>query len=85
MPFNVYVAGHTDAFIWPKQSLDLPDGEPRFLLGFLPLDFAGKSRAEQEREGEAARQQVLTALSITNHALNHLNQQLAAHRRDREK
>lgn len=44
-----------------------------------------RRRAEQEREGEAARQQVLTALSITNHALNHLNQQLAAHRRDREK
>jgi len=44
------LAGHTDAFIWPKQSLDLSDGEPRFLLGFLPLDFASKSRTEQERE-----------------------------------
>jgi len=47
------LAGHTDAFIWPKQSLDLPDGEPRFILGFLPLDFANKSNDEQEREAIA--------------------------------
>jgi len=39
---------------------------------------------EQRREGEAARQQVLTALRITNHALNHMNQQLAAHDRAEE-
>ena len=31
---------------------------------------------------EAARQQVLTALRITSHALNQMNMQLAAHRRD---
>jgi hypothetical protein len=36
---------------------------------------------EQQRKGEAARQQVLTALRITNHALDHMNQQLAAHGR----
>ncbi|MGP8175508.1 MAG: hypothetical protein ACLP7O_13305 [Terracidiphilus sp.] len=36
-------------------------------------------RAEQQRKGEAARQQVLTALRITGRALNHMNQQLAAH------
>ncbi len=47
------LAGHTNAFIWPKQSIDLPDGEPRFILGFLPLDFASKSNAEQEREAVA--------------------------------
>jgi hypothetical protein len=34
---------------------------------------------EQQRKGEAARQQVLTALRITNHALNQMNSQLAAH------
>lgn len=37
--------------------------------------------AEERRKGEAARQQVLTALRITNHALNHMNKQFAAHRR----
>jgi hypothetical protein len=35
---------------------------------------------EEQRKGEAARQQVLTALRITNHALDHMNTQLAAHR-----
>ena len=34
---------------------------------------------EEQRQGEAARQQVLIALRLTSHALNHMNQQLAAH------
>jgi len=33
---------------------------------------------DQQRKGEAARQQVLTALRITNHALNEMNARLAA-------
>ncbi len=36
---------------------------------------------EERRKGEAACQQVLNALRITNHALNHMNHQLAAHNR----
>lgn len=36
---------------------------------------------EERRKGEAAREQVLIALRITGHALNHMNQQLAAHGR----
>ncbi len=39
-------------------------------------------RAEQRRKGEAARQQVLTALRITNHALNEMNARLASHDRN---
>ena len=39
---------------------------------------------EEQRKGEAARQQVLTALRITNHALNQIKAQLAEHDRDRE-
>jgi hypothetical protein len=42
------------------------------------------NQAEQRRKGEAARQQVLTALRITGHALNHMNKQLAAHGRARQ-
>jgi hypothetical protein len=38
--------------------------------------------AEQRRKGEEARQQVLTALRITSHALKQMNQQLANHDRD---
>lgn len=37
---------------------------------------------QQRRQGEAARQQVLTALRITGHALDHMNTQLAAHDRN---
>ena len=38
-------------------------------------------QAEQRRKAEDVHQQVLLALRITNHALNHMNQQLAAHGR----
>lgn len=36
---------------------------------------------EEQRKGEAACRQVMTALRITNHALDHMNKQLAAHGR----
>ena len=39
---------------------------------------------EEQRKGEAARQEVMTALRITNHALNQMNAQLAAHGRARK-
>lgn len=39
---------------------------------------------EERRRGEAAREQVLTALRITGHALNQMNAQLAAHGRAQE-
>jgi len=38
--------------------------------------------AEQRRKGEAAREQVFTALRIANHALNEMNAQLAARNRN---
>ena len=37
---------------------------------------------EEQRRGEAAKQQVMTALRITNHALAQMNAQLAEHNRD---
>jgi hypothetical protein len=40
---------------------------------------------EQRRQGEAARQQVLTALRITGHALDQMNSQLAAHDRTEQR
>ena len=36
-------------------------------------------KRDEQRKGEAARQQVLIALRITNHALNQMNSQLEAH------
>lgn len=44
----------------------------------------GWHEREERRKGEAAREQVLTALRITNHALNQVNSQLAAHNRTTE-
>jgi hypothetical protein len=45
--------------------------------------FAWRNREEQ-RKGEEARQQVLTALRITGHALNQVKNQLAEHDRDQQ-
>jgi hypothetical protein len=39
---------------------------------------------EERRRGEAAREQVMTALRITGHALDKMNQQLAAHDKAQE-
>jgi hypothetical protein len=48
------------------------------LVAALAGGVAWRNREEQ-RKDEAARQQVLTALRITAHALNQMNAQLAAH------
>ncbi len=46
------LAGHRAAVIWPGKSQDLPDEEPRFLLGYLPLEFAQAAALEQEELGK---------------------------------
>ncbi len=46
------LAGHHTAVVWPERSLDIPDGEPRFLVAYLPLEFAGESKTEQERQAK---------------------------------
>jgi hypothetical protein len=50
------------------------------LAAALAGGFAWRNQ-EERRKDEAARQQVLTALRITAHALNQMNAQLAAHSR----
>jgi hypothetical protein len=55
------------------------------LTGALAGGFAWRNheqRLEEQARGEAVRQQVLTALRITNRALNQMNHQLTAHNRD---
>lgn len=44
------LAGHHDAVIWPKQSQDISDEEPRFIIGYLPLSFANLKKSEQEQQ-----------------------------------
>lgn len=49
--------------------------------GFAWRQHEQEQRKEDQRKGEEARQQVLTALRITSHALDHVQVQLAAHDR----
>ncbi|GIV85516.1 MAG: hypothetical protein KatS3mg052_2523 [Candidatus Roseilinea sp.] len=46
------LAGHAGAIVWPEKTQDIPDGEPRFLVAYLPLEFAAESMAEQERQAK---------------------------------
>ena len=53
------------------------------LAGVFAALYGGiaANQAEQRRKGEEARRQVLLALRITNHALDHMNKQFAANGR----
>jgi len=44
------LAGHHTVVVWPGKSQDIPDEDPRFLVAYLPLEFAGESKADQERQ-----------------------------------
>ena len=42
------LSGRPNAIVWPRNSQAIPDREPRFLLAYLPLDFAVLGDAAQE-------------------------------------
>jgi hypothetical protein len=44
------LAGHHTAIVWPAKSQDIPDEDPRFLVAYLPLEFAAEGKSEQERQ-----------------------------------
>jgi hypothetical protein len=44
------LAGHHTTIVWPPKSQDIPDEDPRFLVAYLPLEFASESKTEQERQ-----------------------------------
>ncbi len=46
------LAGHHAVQVWPVKSHDIPDEEPRFLVAYLPLEFAGENKSEQERKAK---------------------------------
>ena len=46
------LAGHHTAIVWPTSSHDIPDEDPRFLIAYLPLEFAGEDWSEQERKAK---------------------------------
>lgn len=43
------LAGHHTAVVWPANSHDIADEDPRFLVAYLPLEFATERPAQQER------------------------------------
>jgi hypothetical protein len=45
------LAGHHTAIVWPPKSQEIPDEDPRFLVAYLPLEFAAEGKTEQERQG----------------------------------
>jgi hypothetical protein len=42
------LAGSRSAIVWPESPVDIPDRDYSFLIGYLPLEFAGKPRKERE-------------------------------------
>lgn len=44
------LAGHHTAIVWPAKSQDIPDEDPRFLVAYLPLEFAIEGKADQDRQ-----------------------------------
>jgi len=46
------LSGHHTAIVWPAKSQDIPDEEPRFLVAYLPLEFAADGKSEQERQAK---------------------------------
>lgn len=67
-------APHRRTVTWQRLAASLA------LAAVVAGGFAWRDR-EERRKGEAARQQVLTALRVTGHALNQMNAQLEAHGR----
>jgi hypothetical protein len=46
------LAGHHTAVVWPKKSQDIPDEDPRFLMAYLPLEFAAQNKTEQDNQAK---------------------------------
>ena len=68
---------HHRMVMWEKLAASI------VLAGVLGGAYAWHDR-EERRRGEEARDQVMTALRITNHALNAVKTQLAEHDRDQQ-
>src|SRR6266511_975219 len=41
------LAGH-NVYIWPAKSGEIPDKEPAFLVAYMPLEFGGETKTEQQ-------------------------------------
>jgi len=43
---------HRSAVVWPAKGQDIPDEDPRFLVAYLPLEFAGENKTDQEKQAK---------------------------------
>jgi hypothetical protein len=68
---------HRRVVLWQRLAASV------LLAGALGGAFAWHN-VQERRKGEAAREQVFTALRIANHALNEMNAQLAARNQDEQ-
>jgi len=46
------LGGEQNALIWPARSDQIPDEQPAFLVAYLPIEFAHKSKAEREKSAK---------------------------------
>jgi hypothetical protein len=46
------LGGHYSAYVWPDKSSGIPDQDPRFLIGYLPLEFVGDNEVEKDRQAK---------------------------------
>jgi len=42
------LAGFHEAIVWPGKTSDVPHDDPRFLIAYMPLEFGGEPRKQQE-------------------------------------
>ncbi len=47
-----HLQGHREAIVWTERSVDLPDEDPSFLIGYLPLESVAENRQTQERRAK---------------------------------
>jgi len=66
---------HTTMIWWQRLAASL-------LVGAVVAGGFGWRQMEQRRKGEEAKQQVMTALRITNQVLNNMNRKLVEHDRE---
>ncbi|MGD0816452.1 MAG: DUF499 domain-containing protein [Verrucomicrobiota bacterium] len=50
---NKKLAGQLAALVWPETGGEIPNDEARFLVAYLPLEFALEAKSEQEKRGLA--------------------------------
>ena len=46
------LAGHRSAIVWPEKTVSVPNDDPSFLIAYLPLEFAAKTKASQEAQAK---------------------------------